>query len=256
MISRAYEYYRDLVAVLVAKEFKVRYKSTFFGYAWSVLHPLAFAGVFYIMFKIIVRIKMDDYVLFLICGLFPWQWFQNSVNASNFSFLNNASLIKKVKFPRAFLALAGVLNDTIHFVISIPVIAIFMVCYGKYPSLSWLWQIPVLAAITFTFTYGASLLVATCNLFFRDLERLTIILTMLWFYLTPILYPVEMIPPKYVWALYANPMTPVIVCWRKIFLEGVLPFDFCLAGACMAGLVYIAGRNVYTALQWRFAEIV
>ncbi len=256
-ISR-YEYYRDLVLVLLAKELKVRYKNTFLGYAWSVLHPLAFALVFFVLFKIVIRIEVKNYTLFLICGLFPWQWFQNSVNASAFFFLGNSSLVKKVKFPRELLVVTGVMNDLLHFMLSIPVIVIFMIFYGKTPSVSWLWEIPPLVIVQFLITYGTSLLVATFNLFFRDLERLTMILTTLWFYVTPVLFPVDMIPEGLKWMVYVNPMGTLIVAWRAVFLGEALPVP--LGGVVilvvLAALIYFLGHKAYKSLEWRFAELV
>lgn len=256
MNPEKYIYYRDLIRVLVSKELKLRYKNTILGYAWSVLHPLAFALVYFFVFKIVMRIQMENYALFIITGLFPWQWFNNSVNASNFFFLGNSSLIKKVKFPRSFLVLTGVLNDLIHFVATIPVIVIFMLMYRKYPSGQWFYQLPLLVLVQFGFTYGVSLFVATCNLFFRDLERITNIFTMLWFFLTPIIFPIEMIPERYRWFLIFNPMASLIASWRKVFLEGTLPWDLLTAASCFTVLAFIFGSRVYKKLEWRFAEIV
>src|SRR4030043_1369754 len=173
----------DLITVLTQKEMKVRYKSTFFGYLWSVAYPLAFALVFFIAFKVIMRIQIENYALFLIAGLFPWQWFSNSVNASPTVFLGNASIIKKVNFPRNTLPFMTVLQDMIHFILSIPVIVLFLFLYQKSPSLSWIYGIPLLLVIQFFLTYGVSLVVSSINLFFRDLERLTSIFMMLLFYL-------------------------------------------------------------------------
>jgi len=256
METRTFKYYRDLVLVLIAKELKLRYKSTFLGYAWSIFHPLAFALVYFIAFKVVMRIQMENYALFLICGLFPWQWFANSTVASNTFFIMNSSLIKKVKFPRQFLVLTGVLNDLIHFVASIPVIVGFMFYYHQCPSVSWLYQVPLLAVILFGITYGLSLLIASCNLFFRDLERLTSIFVTLWFFMTPIIYPVKMIPESLQWIVYVNPMASVVICWQSVFLEGVLPLDHCVVSICFSVLAYELGINVYRRLQWRFAEIV
>jgi len=220
MISKTIQYYHDLIHVLVVKEFRIRYKSTFLGYIWSILQPLAFALVFYAVFKVVLRIPMRNFGLYLIAGLFPWQWFSNSVLASNQFFVGNSTLIKKVRFPRSFLVVAGVLNDLIHFVISVPVILVFMFWHHRYPTLSWVWLLPLLVAIQFLFTYGLSLLVATCNLFFRDLERLMTIFTLLWFYLTPIFYPIDMVPARFRDAyLYGNPMASLVACWRSIFLS-------------------------------------
>jgi lipopolysaccharide transport system permease protein len=248
-------YYRDLVWVLVAKELKLRYRNTVLGYAWSVLNPLAFAMVFFVVFKIVMRVPIQN-TLFLITGLFPWQWFSNSVTASNFFFLSNSSLIKKVKFPRYFLVIAGVLNDLIHFALSILVIVGFMIFYHKYPSLNWIVLLPFLVLVQFLLTMGIALIVASCNLFFRDLERLAGILVMLWFYATPVLYSVDMIPQGLRWTIYANPMTSLVLCWRSVFLGD--PLSLCYLGAATgwAVLIFLVGLRIYKSLEWRFAEIV
>lgn len=253
-------HYRDLVLVLLSKEFKVRYKNTFLGYAWSLLNPLLFAGVYFVVFSRLMRRDLANdvkpYALFLIAGLFPWQWFANSVNASNWFFLGNASLIKKVNFPRNLLVFSGVLSDLIHFAISIPVIVVFMVCFGRYPTLHWVWQVPLLIVLQFFITYGLALLVATSNLFFRDLERITGIAVMLWFFLTPVLYSPALWGDDYQWALYANPMASLIVCWRDVFLSGTLRFELLWPAAVAAAVLFGAGTWLYKSLEWRFAEIV
>lgn len=249
-------YYRDLVWVLVAKELKLRYRNTVLGYAWSVLNPLAFAMVFFVVFKIVMRVNIPNYTLFLITGLFPWQWFANSVTSSNYFFLNNSSLIKKVKFPRYFLVIAGVLNDLIHFTLSILVIVVFMVFYHKAPSLNWIVLVPFMVLVQFLLTMGIALTASSCNLFFRDLERMTGILVMLWFYSTPVIYSVGMIPPKFLWWTYANPMTPVIICWRNLFLGDPLSLSYLGAAAAWAALIFAVGLRIYKSLEWRFAKIV
>src|SRR5208282_5259316 len=159
----------DLVVVLTQKELKVRYKSSLFGYLWSVAHPLAFAFVFFIAFKVVMKIQMEDYALFLIAGLFPWQWFANSLNGAPGIFLSNAPIIKKVNFPRNIIPFTAVLQDMIHFILSIPVIIVFMFIYHRPLSFAWLYGIPLLLLIQFSLIYGISLVVSSINLFFRDL---------------------------------------------------------------------------------------
>ena len=270
MTSARLTYYRDLVLVLLSKDFKVRYKNTVLGYAWSVLNPLLFAAVFYLVFGVILGVDFRSqlsgvrvsrpgvlYPLFLVVGLFPWQWFSNSVNAANYFFLGNASLIKKVRFPRQFLVLSGVLGDGVHFALSIPVILAFMLWAGAAPSAHWLWQVPVLIAVQFAMTLGFALLTATANLFFRDIERLTALALMLWFYLTPVIFPTKFLADRGLgWLLLANPLAPLIVCWQRVFLEGTLPLDLAAAALGYAAAAYVAGYALYRRLEWRFAEIV
>jgi len=254
-IMRDLTYYRDLLFVLTQKEIKVRYKNTVLGYLWSITNPLAFAFVFFIAFKIILRIQMEDYALFLIAGLFPWQWFANSVNASPVVFLGNASLIKKVRFPRSIIPLAMVLQDMIHFLLSIPVIVLFMLIYAKTPSLAWLYGIPLLLGIQFVMTYGLCLIVASANLFFRDIARFTDIFLTLLFYFTPIIYPETMIPKEYSW-VYFTPASALMISWRNLFLSGSLDLNFLAISVGYSLLSLAAGYGVFRKLSRRFAEVL
>src|SRR4030043_1394579 len=120
MRQHSIEYYKDLVLALTQKELKVKYRRSFLGYLWSVANPLALALVFFIAFKVVMRIQIENYTLFLISGLFPWQWFSNSVSSSAMAFVSNASLIKKVNFRSESLVVATVLNDMLHFILSVP----------------------------------------------------------------------------------------------------------------------------------------
>lgn len=246
----------DLVLVLLGKELKVRYKGTVLGYAWSVAYPLAFTLVFYFVFRLIARVPIENYALFLVMGLFPWQWFQNSINGANGFLLANAPLIKKVSFPRSLLVLTGVLNDLVHFVASIPVIVALLLWSGGRPTAAWLWQVPILIVIQFGVTYGLSLLVATANLYLRDLERLVGIVTMLWLYVTPVLYSWDMVPASIRWTRWLNPMALVIGSWREVFAEGHLSTEIVAAAAGWSILIAVAGQLVYRRLEWRFAELV
>ncbi len=252
--GRTLIYYRDLILVLLAKEFKVRYKSTFMGYAWSVLHPLALALIFSVFFSIFVR--MPDYSLYLIASLFPWQWVANTCCSANGYFLGNAALIKKVRFHRFMLVFSSVFNEAIHFVCSFPVILGFMWYYGKYPTWSWLWAVPLLLVVQLLMMTGVGLMIATGNLFFRDLERLTSLVVQMLFYMTPIVYAADMIPASYHWILYANPFANLILCWQGVFYSGTIDITHLAAAAGWSVLLAALGFTIYSKKVWRFAEIV
>lgn len=250
------QHFIDLIVVITQKEIKVRYKNSFFGYLWSIGHPLAFAFVFFIAFKVIMKVQMENYTLFLITGLFPWQWLANSVNISPMIFLTNASIIKKVNFPRNIIPFTTVLNDTIHFILSIPVIVFFMFIYHKSPGFTWLYGIPLLLSIQFLMIYGISLFISSINLFFRDFERLTGILTMLLFYFTPIIYSETMIPEKYKFFINLNPIAPLMISWRNLFLNNTLDPASLMASLGYSILAFIIGYLVYRKLSWKFAEVL
>lgn len=249
-------YYKDLVLVLTQKELKVRYKRSFLGYLWSIANPLALALVFFIAFKIFMKIPIENYTLFLIAGLFPWQWFLNSVNSSATVFIGNATLIKKMHFRHEVLVVATILNDMLHFLLSIPVIILFLFVYGLQPSMLWLLGIPVLLIVQFIMTMGFSLAVSALNLFFRDIERIVFIFTSLMFYLTPIIYSEEMVPAEYKTLILSNPLSILFISWRNLLMHGVLSFKDTAMAFVASSLVFIAGYLIYRKLKWRFAEVL
>ena len=253
---RGVEYYRDLILTLLGAEFAVRYRNTVLGYAWSVLHPLTFTLVFLFAFKVVLKVRIENYTLFLVAGMFPWQAIQNSVCTSSGAFLGNSSLIKRVRFPRHFLVIVGVLNDLIHYVLSLPIIGLMMWLYGVVPGVEMLWAVPLLLVIQFSITLGLSLMVATGNMFFRDLERIVTILMMLLFYVTPILFKEEWIPPGLQWVNYANPLGTLIINWRNLFMGGGLSVLGLGASVAWAILLMGLGYGLYRGLSWRFGELV
>ncbi|MFQ5442503.1 MAG: ABC transporter permease [Thermodesulfobacteriota bacterium] len=255
-MNRTTQYIFDLILVLTQKEMKVRYKNNVLGYLWSIINPLAFALVFFIAFKVVMRVRMENYTLFLITGLFPWQWLSNSINSSPKCFISNAPIIKKVNFPRSAVILASVLQDTIHFLLAIPVIILFMFIYHKVPSLKWLYGIPILLVVQFLFAYGISLVLASANLFFRDLERLTGILVFFVFYLTPIIYPAKMVPDDYKFLLNLNPVAPLIMSWRDLFIRGVVNPESIMISFLYGAALFMFGHLVYSRLSWKFAEVL
>ncbi len=253
---RDWENYRDLLIVLVQKELKVRYGNKALGYIWSIANPLASALVYFIAFSILMRVNIPGYPVILLSGIFPWQWFSNVVVSSPNVFVSNASIIKKVNFPRNVVLLCTALNHMIHFVVSIPVLSIFLIAFNHIPTFTWVWGIPVLLVIHFLMVYGIGLALASINLFFRDLERLTGIIMNFTFFLTPILYPLEQIPPhirKFIWL---NPAAPLIVSWRELFLYGRLEPMYLLYSLLYAIAFFAIGQMIYRKLSWKFAELI
>lgn len=249
-------YYKDLLLVLTKKEIKLRYKNSYFGYLWSIVNPLAFAAVFYFVFGTIWQAPTENYPLFLVAGLFPWHWFSNSMIAATTVYVANVRIIKKINFPRSILPLAITLQDLFHFLCAIPVVVIFLFIYGQEPAFTWIIGVPLLLTIQLALVYGFSLCLASVSLFFRDLQQITGILLMFLFYPTPILYPVDMIPSVFRPLVLANPVAPLIVSWRSLFLDGSLPSRYVIAALAYAVLSVVVGVVVYRRLKWRFAEVL
>jgi lipopolysaccharide transport system permease protein len=250
------EYLRDLIIVLTEKEIKGRYKNSWLGYAWSVLNPLAFATVYYLAFGVFMHVQIADYPLFLVAGLFPWQWVSHSMSAAPNIFIANASLLKKVRFPRHVLVVSAVLSDGLHFLMSIPVILVFLAIYHVGPTWFWLIGVPILTGIQLIMVYGLSLLVASMNLFLRDLDRLTILCMAFLFFLTPIAYTSSMIPERYQVYMYLNPFTPLILNWQQLFLTGTLSGGNVLVAGMVGAMMAIIGYLAYSKLAHKFAEVI
>lgn len=249
-------YYYDLINVLISKELKVRYKNTVLGYLWSVANPMAFALTFFVAFKHALRVDIPNYILFLLVGLFPWQFFSNAVGQAPSMFLANANIIKKVKFPRFLLVLGLVGNHAFHFFLTIPILLIFMIYYQVNLTYILIIGIPILFFNQLLLIIGLSLFISSLNLYFRDMENLTQVLVNLLFYLTPILYKREMVPMEYQIFLTLNPMVKVIELWRDLILANELYWDTFFESFIINVIVCLIGVLTYKKLERRFAEIV
>lgn len=256
MIARSIEYRWDLVAALLTKELRARYKRTVLGYAWSLLNPLAMAAIYFVLVTRIFDVKVENYALVLVAGLFPWQWVANSVMSSSMVFVGNSGLIRRTSFPRAVLLISTSLNDLVHFLASVPVILGFMLWFRIYPDARWLVLLPALLVIQWAIILGIGFMVASANVFFRDLERITTIGVTIWFYLTPVIYTRDMITGKHAWLLYANPVTGVLLAWRSLFMGESVDLVLLCGSAFWGGVLITVGYAFYRRVQWRFAELV
>lgn len=245
---------RDLIYILTIKEIKTKYKNNVLGYFWSLVNPLAYATIFYFAFSIIFRFGVENYALFLICGLFPWQWLNNSSVVSANVFLANASLIKKAIFPRYILPVASCLQEGFHFLMTIPVIMLFMIFYDVsfYPGLAW--GVPLLIIIQFITVVGISLIVGTLNVFFRDINYIVQVTFQMLFYLTPILYPLERIPEEYQGYILMNPFSPIVLSWRDLFLSGNIDPTYVALAFLYSMIFFVVGMVLYRKLSDGFAE--
>jgi lipopolysaccharide transport system permease protein len=246
----------ELLVLLTAREIKLRYQGTILGFLWTLAKPLLLALVLSFALSRVLRVDVGEapYHLFLLSALFPWGWFQSSVQFSAPSFANNAPLLKKVYFPRSVLPLSTVTNQLFHFLLSIPVLILLLVAWGYYPGLQWLVGIPLLVAIQLVILAGAVLLVASLDVFLRDLEHLVEVGLTLWFYVTPILYPLHLVKDRVGPVINLNPMASLIQAWRDLFLENKLPSLDIWPALVFAGAALVAGTLVFKTLEERFED--
>jgi len=248
--------YRDLTIELLRKELRVRYKHLSLGYLWSVANPLAYALLYYIVFALILQVKTPNYPVFLIVGLFPWQWINNSIAVGPMTFFGNGPLIKKTLFPRFLIPFVVVLQDLIHFIATLPIIFAALALYKIKIGWPLVWGLPLLLIVQFIIAYALNLMIASINLFFRDLERILALFMTFLFYLTPVLYDESLIPEPYRKLILFHPLAPLMINWRNIFMKNTFDWKFLASSTIWAvGLLGLA-QFIYKKLEWRFAEVL
>ncbi|MFZ2153311.1 MAG: ABC transporter permease [Microgenomates group bacterium] len=219
--------WRELLWQMVGREIKARYKQSILGYFWVILNPLAQMLVMSFAFSIIMRIPTNaagniPYSIFLFVGLLPWTLFSNSLSFSCSSLVNSASLITKIYFPRTILVIATILAKIIDFIFALTILIIYMVIYQIPINFNILWIFPIFI-IQQIFTLGLSLFIAAANLLYRDIQYLLNLLLVLWMYLTPVIYPADIVPDKYRFVFQLNPMAVIINAYRQTVLGGGTP---------------------------------
>ncbi|MBI5127065.1 ABC transporter permease [Candidatus Roizmanbacteria bacterium] len=250
--------YRELLFNLARREISQRYKQSILGYAWVILNPLFQLLVLTFVFSTIFRVSSFNvpYAIFLIVGLLPWNFFAQSLSSSVNALTSNSSLITKIYFPREILVYGTIMAKIVDFFYSCLVLILFFI-YFKVPLNSQiLWVIPIFI-IQLIFTAGLSLLISTFNLFYRDIQYLLNLVISLWFYLTPILYPVEQFPEKYRWIFIFNPMSVIINAYRQTVLGGGEPNLNSLGIATVTSILFfIVSFLIFKKSEGKFADYV
>lgn len=247
---------KELLANLVVRDLKVRYRNSILGFAWSMVSPLAMMLVFTVIFTQVFPTGLEDFTVFFLAAFLPWLYFSNAVQGSVGAIVGNANLIKKVYFPREILPLSTTLAQGIHFLLSLAVFAVFILVKG-YNFLPFLPLLIVVAAIQTVLNAGLSMLFAAGNVVFRDLQELTNVIFLLWFYGTPIIYQFEMAPPGYQWVLRLNPMTWFVGAYRDMLYYLQVPSAKLLLACCaFAAVSFVAGYALFSRLAVTFAKEV
>jgi homopolymeric O-antigen transport system permease protein len=223
--------YRELFGSLFRRDLRAKYKGSVLGLAWSLAHPIVLMLVYLLVFSVMLELQTtagDHYWLFLLAGLPVWVFFATSLQSASRSLLENANLIRKVRFPRQLLPLSMVATQLVGFAVMLAIVVVLSLVYvPKARDTVWL-AIP-LAALAVGLVAGLSLAVASLNAVYRDVEHLVAALLLPWFFLTPVLYSLESIPgvedhPGLVNLVhYANPLTPAIEAVRDPLFYGELP---------------------------------
>lgn len=248
---------RDQVWVLIAKDFKLKYNSTALGFVWSLLVPTFTSVVYYFVFGVMLRWDAHNYLLYLMSGSFLWQFFTNVITMNGCVLLNNSALLKKTAFDRELLVRSTFYTESIHFLLTIPILLGMMAFYRVSPD--WATLVPNLVVCLgslMLLSVGISYVYAACNLYFRDLERIMNIALMMWMFCSPVFIPVSNVPERFRWIYDLNPAAAILNIWRDVFYEpGWHPQSYPPVLAVGAAAFFL-GRAVFRKMEPGFAEMM
>jgi len=215
-------FWLSLVGLLVRKELKVRYKGSVLGYMWSMLNPLLYMLILAFVFSHVMRLKTENYTLFILTGILSWNLFFQGVVLGTASIVNNASLLKKVKVSTTIFTAASIGSCLVNFVLAlVPFLIISLAKTGGVPLTVAL--VPLALVPYVVFVFGISLALASLNVLFRDIAHMLDPVLNIVFYATPIIYPIDTIPERYRPLLELNPIASFVALMRSLMYEGRLP---------------------------------
>jgi lipopolysaccharide transport system permease protein len=243
--------YRGFILGSVKREFQSKYRNSVLGAAWTIINPLAMIIVYTVIFSQIMRAKLPGvdsafaYSIFLCAGVLTWGLFAEIVGRGQNVFLENANLLKKLSFPRLCLPVTVVANAGLNFCIIFGLFTAFLLISGNFPGLPFLALFPLLALLVL-FSIGLGITLGVLNVFFRDVGQFFGIFLTFWFWLTPIVYPISILPERLQPYMNLNPMTRLINAFQVVLVNGQWPNWYSLwPVVVLALLLCIFGFGLY-----------
>lgn len=220
--------YRGFVLGSVRREYESKYRNSLLGALWTIINPLTMIVVYTVIFAKLMQAKLPGidstfgYSIYLCIGVLTWGLFTEIVSRAQNVFLENANLLKKISFPRLCLPVIVVLNAGMNFLIIFGLFTVFLVISGNFPGLVFFALIPVLA-IQILFAVGLGITVGVLNVFFRDVGQLFGVILQFWFWLTPVVYPISILPASVARLIQYNPMVPLLTAYQDIVVQAKWP---------------------------------
>jgi lipopolysaccharide transport system permease protein len=243
--------YRGFIGGSIKREFQIKYRNSLLGAAWTVLNPLAMIVVYTVIFSQVMGNRLHGvdstfaYSIYLCAGVLTWGLFAEITTRSQTVFLENASLIKKLQFPRLCLPVIVVLNSGINFAIIFSIFTAFLLLSSNFPGWIYFAIFPVLL-IQIMFSVGLGMILGILNVFFRDVGQFFTILLQFWFWLTPVVYPVAALPESVRRLLAWNPMAAIMGAYQNILVHAQAPDWQSLVPAVLLGLFFcIVGLQLF-----------
>jgi lipopolysaccharide transport system permease protein len=250
--------YRDLLWLLTLRELKARHRQTLLGVGWAVLQPLAMMLIFTAVFSVFVRVPVEGmpYAAFAYSGLICWLLLANSLSAGTSSLVANMNLITKANFPREVIPLSIMLTMGVDFLIGLGLLGILAMALGVRPTLAWL-AVPGIIIVQLLMTAGLVLWSSALHVLRRDLGTLMPLLLQGWMFLSPVVYPVTVIPEPYRPVYMLNPVAMLLDAYRgALFFDSVPVMSTVVPTAAVACVLLISGYAYFKAVEPRFADVM
>jgi lipopolysaccharide transport system permease protein len=251
-------HYRELLFFFVWRDIKVRYKQTILGASWAIIQPVFTMLIFSLFFGRLAKIPSDGlpYPLFSLAALVPWTFFANSLTQASNSLVANASMVKKVYFPRLTMPVASVIAGLLDFALAFVVLMAMVFAYGIIPSWNALW-LPLFFLLAFITALGASLWLAAMNVLFRDVRYVVPFLVQFWLFSTPVAYPSSLLSEPWQTLYGLNPMVGVVEGFRWALLGTSGASTLSLALSASVALAFLLSGLMYFRKSERvFADVV
>lgn len=249
--------YRALLWSLTLRELRARYRASVLGFFWTFLNPILLMLAYTLVFGVFMKSPVKHFVYFLFVGLLPWIFFSSSIGVGASAISDRRDLLTKVRFPPQVLPATVVATNLCNYVLSIPLMIALGAYFRVWPS----WHIvayPVVLALQVVFTIALSYFVSALNVVFRDLQHIIANVLTLWFFVTPVFYPLATVPERFRAILLAgNPMAVLVTSYQAIFYEHRLPASAPLAVVALESLVLLwLSSAVFERHREVFAELV
>jgi lipopolysaccharide transport system permease protein len=249
-----------LLGEFTRRDFKGRYAGSVMGFLWSFVQPLWSLALFTFLFSTVMKVspgigeRTDSFAIFLFCGLLPWMAIQEGIIRATTAITENAALVKKMSFPSGLLVWAVVFAALLHEAIALVLFLVVLATTGQL-ALSGLWILLIALPLQVALTAGIGFLAAAINVFFRDTAQINSMLLQGWFYLTPIVYPLGLVPERFEKYLALNPLTPLVALYREALLGGSMPPFTSLTPLILTSATALAlGIWVFRRLKPVFAD--
>lgn len=246
--------YRTMIVSLVRRDLRGRYKGSALGFLWTFLNPLLQLGVYTFVFSIILPSSVDKFYMYLFIGLIPWLFFSSSLQDGTSCIITSKELVKKIYFPRLVLPISAVSASFVNMLFSMAIVFAALILSGIGIS-RYVFFLPVIMLLEYAFVLGIVLIFSAVNVYLRDMEHIVTILVMLWFYGTPIVYPISVIPERFLGLYYINPMTSIIEAYRDVLYYQKMPELINMIPVLIWGAVStVLGCILFNKMQRGFAE--